>query len=267
MNPALLIGAAALIYLWYSSQSSTTSSASGLPSDAVAVLTTSGTALTSGGSYVWYSPSGKQVYTSATAPTSAQISAAASYWSTSAGQQIYAALTGQSTTASQPTTSTGTTAGTSSGTTTSGTQTVAISPSGSSTPANVQPATFQTPGGGTAATPANLAGLWAAIQQWAASDSAFTTSGGVVSGSPYHWSFYVSYIWPNAPSGWSGTWPPDLSSVFPGVDLTQPMTASTFWAGMGAALQKAGLSGLYGMAGLGLVDNTFRVRGRGGWAA
>ena len=52
-----------------------------------------------------------------------------------------------------------------------------------------------------------------------------------------------------APSAFSGTWPPDPQVVFPGVDLTQPMSASTYWASMQPAMAHAGLSGL--LAGLG----------------
>lgn len=128
----------------------------------------------------------------------------------------------------------------------------AAAPSAPSAP--VQPATAPAPGGGTQSTPSTLAGLWAAIQQWAAADSNFTGTGMSRTGTPFHWSYYLSYVWPNAPAGYSGTWPPDLGTVFPGVDLNQPMTASTFWGGMGAYLGGKGLSGLFGLFGLGQTD-------------
>ena len=103
----LLIGAGVLLYLWYENQSSTTAAAStsGLPSDAVPVLGPSGAPLTSSGSYVFYGPSEGQVYTAATAPTSAQLSAGATYWATAAGQAVYKNLMGTASAPSAGTTS------------------------------------------------------------------------------------------------------------------------------------------------------------------
>jgi hypothetical protein len=251
----LLIGAGVLMYLWYESQNTTTAAATGLPADAIPVLSTAGTQISSSGSYVWYGPSEGQVYSSATAATAAQISAGATYWATAAGQTAYATIMGT-------------------GSTTGGGAPPPPAPS-NNPPAvatggtNGEPATYTLPGGaGSAATPTTLAGLWSAIQQWAASDSNFTTSGGVLSGLPDHWNFYVNYIWPVAPTGYSGgSWPPNMNAVFPGYDANTPMTASQFWGGMSTYLQSGGLSGLRGLAGLGAVGNSFRVRGPGGWAA
>jgi hypothetical protein len=57
---------------------------------------------------------------------------------------------------------------------------------------------------------------------------------------------YVNAIWPQAPVGFTGTWPPDLGSMFPGVDLTAQMTQNTFFAGLMSFMHTAdpGLSGL-----------------------
>ena len=260
----LLIGAGVLLYLWYENQSSTTAAAStsGLPSDAVPVLGPSGAPLTSSGSYVFYGPSEGQVYTAATAPTSAQLSAGATYWATAAGQAVYKNLMGTASAPSAGTTSSAPTQPVGAG------SEVPPAPTPAPTSSTLgEPATYTTPQGGQAPTPTTLAGLWTAIQAWAAADSSFTSSGGVISGLPDHWNFYVSYIWPSAPTGYTGAWPPDVGTVFPGVDVNTPMTASQFWAGMGAYLQTGGLSGLRGLAGLGALRNTFKVRAPGGWAA
>jgi hypothetical protein len=111
-----------------------------------------------------------------------------------------------------------------------------------------EPINYTTPGGGSALTPTTLAGLWNDIQAWAATDSNFTSVGGVLQGTPDHWSFYISYIWPNAPTGWAGAWPPDtnamVSAALPGVDFTQPMTGARWWAVVMPGLQGGGLSGL-----------------------
>ena len=77
-------------------------------------------------------------------------------------------------------------------------------------------------------------------------DPNFTGSNDQMAGTPYHWNVYLGLVLP------SGDAAPDPAVVFPGVDLTQPMTAATYWAGMGPALAKAyGLSGLGVYAGLG----------------
>lgn len=249
----LLIGAGVLAYVWWQSQNA-------LPSDAVAVTpaalasgasVTAGTQTLTGPGYIFYSPSTKLYYVSATAPTAAQLSAGAALFSAT------------------PTSSTGT--GTGTGTTATGTQTTTTPPTNAAPTgaSNGEPATYTTPAGGQSATPTTLAGLWAAIQQWAAADGNLNGAGsGVLQGLPDHWNFYVGYIWPSAPSGYSGTsWPPDLNAVFPGYDASTSMTGTQFWTGMHAYLQAGGLSGLRGLSGLGSVDNTFRVRGSGGWAA
>ena len=59
--------------------------------------------------------------------------------------------------------------------------------------------------------------------------------------------FYITEVWPNAPAGYSGVWPPDFATVFPGVDESAQMTQSTFWTGIQSYLQGQGLSGFRGM--------------------
>jgi len=242
----LLIGAGVVVYVWWESQKANATGASSLPSDAVPMLAqgtqtplslqagqsgTVGSQTLSGPGYVYYSPSTKLFYVSATAPSAAQIAAAVS---------LTSAPSSTGTTPPQNTTTT-------------------------TPPATTS--TYKTPAGATVSSPTTLAGIWAAIQQWAAADPNFTTSGGVLSGLPDHWNFYLAYISPTAPAGYTGAWPPDLNAVFPGIDVTQPMTATAFWAGMGAYLSKGGLSGLAGMGGLGDAGNRFRYRGPGGYAA
>ena len=122
----------------------------------------------------------------------------------------------------------------------SATTTPASSASGSS-------ATTATPSTGTTST---LAQIWAKAQAAAAPDASFIKNGGSLT--PYQWNFYISYVQQAAPSGYSGTWPPDPQVVFPGVDLTQPMSAATYWASMQPAMAVGGLSGL--LAGLGCYD-------------
>lgn len=99
--------------------------------------------------------------------------------------------------------------------------------------------------GGAAVVPAgpSLASLYSNILAGASTDPNFTGAGDSLASTPYRWATYLNIAL-------AGKASPDLSSVFSGVDLTQPMSASTFWASMGPALTKEyGLSGL--MAGLG----------------
>ena len=214
-----------------------------LPADAVPVLSggvqiqlasgqsaTAGSQTLTGPGYVWYGPAEATYYVNSTAATAAQISAvsAASTSSSSTG------TTGASTNGTTPATTSSSSTGT------------------SSTPATVgesstEPATYPTPGGGSATTPTNLAGLWSAILPWVAQDTNFTGSSGSYSGTGDHWMFYITEVWPNAPAGYSGVWPPDFATVFPGVDESAQMTQSTFWTGIQSYLQGQGLSGFRGM--------------------
>lgn len=256
MTPIILVGLAVALY-YFSQQSSGGAS---LPADALPLLTNGapvqlgsgqsvalGSQTITGPGYVYFGASENLYYVAAGAPTSAQLAAAQKVFGTPASSS------GSSSSSSG-----------SSGSSTSGGSTISAAP-----PASVQPATYKTPSGGTAPTPTTLAGLWTAIQSWAAADSNFAGSGASLSGTPYHWAFYLQFIWPNTPSGWSGAWPPGLSAVFPNVDLTQPMSATTFWTGMGGQLQKGGLSGLSGLSALGTLGavSPFAVRGSGGWRA
>lgn len=235
----LLAGAGAAAWWAYETFFSTAT----LPADAVPVLSggaqvqlssgqsaTAGSQTISGPGYVWYGPSENTYYVSATAATAAQISAASS--TTSSG------TTGSSTNGTTPATTSSGSSSTSSNTTSSG-----------STPEVVsgEPTTYPTPGGGTGTTPTNLAGLWSAMQAWAGQDTNFTGSGSSLEGSGDHWMFYVTEVWPNAPAGYPSVWPPNWATVFPGVDESQQMTASTFWGGMQPYLQSQGLSGMRGL--------------------
>jgi hypothetical protein len=267
MNPVIIIGGALLLYLFWQSMSLS------LPSDAAYMASfNAGTAYavpqsfaifqsgvtggiaqgpaTTATTYLYYGPSEQTYYLVTTAPTQAQVAAGAALSATS--------------------TPTGSTTG--SGVTPTGQLNDSLPSAVTNTTltAGGQPATYNTPGGGTAPTPTTLAGLWTAIQQWAASDSNFTTVGGVLQGPPGHWNFYVNFIWPNTPTGWAGAWPPDfnaiLTTALPGLDVNQPITASRWWSTVQPALQQGGLSGLRGLSGLGAIT-PFAVRGRGGWAA
>ena len=142
---------------------------------------------------------------------------------------------------STPTTAT-TPAGTTTSTTTTSTTTA------TSTPPTGPSTATTSPTGSPVTSPSNLAQLWAQVLTWAAVDQQFTKSGSDFLATPYHWNYYVGYVWPTAPSGFKGTtWPPDVSVVFPGVDLTQPMSGTAFWAGMLPYLTGQGLSGYWGM--------------------
>lgn len=178
-----------------------------------AALPAGGTQTLTGPGYVYYGPSEGQYYVSQTAPTAAQ----------SAAQSSALAASTPSSTGS----------------------TVTTSPSaGTTTPVAVGPAPVVASAAGSSSAPTSLAAIWSAMQAAAALDSNFTNSGGVLSGTPYHWMFYLTYVSPSAPPGFTGVWPPNLAEVFPGVDLTQPMASTTFWAALQPYLAHEGLSGL-----------------------
>jgi hypothetical protein len=134
------------------------------------------------------------------------------------------------------------------GTTTNPPASTPVGPESPTLNAIGEPMSYEVPGGGRATTPTTLAGLWVDIQGWAATDSNFQSVGGVLQGTPDHWSYYISMIWPNTPTGYTGSWPPDTNSILaaalPGLDFTQPMTSSRFWSTILPALQSGGLSGL-----------------------
>lgn len=96
------------------------------------------------------------------------------------------------------------------------------------------------------AAPSVIDHLMANTIDWAAKDQQFVQTGDGVASSPYHWEFYLNYPAGPAPSGYNGgAWPPDLAQVFPaGTDLSAPMTAAQFWAGMRPYLASHGLTGL-----------------------
>lgn len=110
----------------------------------------------------------------------------------------------------------------------------------------------------------SLATIWANVQAAASQDANYKTQGNALT--PYQWNFYVSYVQSSAPGSYTGTWPPDPAVVFPGVNLSTPMSAGTYWAGMQPYLATAGLSGyLAGLGcfacGMGQADSTSDTAG------
>ena len=99
-----------------------------------------------------------------------------------------------------------------------GTVTPVTTPATTTTPAT---SSSTAPASGTTTAAATLASIWASIQAGVATDPNFTSAGA----SPYRWNVYLSLAYPAA----NGV---DLTKVFPGVDLNQNMTGSTYWAGM-----------------------------------
>ena len=120
-------------------------------------------------------------------------------------------------------------------------------------------------GGVTASGPAqgmSLANVFSALTSkiTAANDPAVTKSGGVISANPDVFNYYLGEVF--TPTGASPAgWPPDVLQVFPGVDRSQPMSITTYWAGVSAYLSsRMGMSGLGIFAGLGML-----IRNNGGY--
>lgn len=90
----------------------------------------------------------------------------------------------------------------------------------------------------TAATSDNSYQKMVAAMQ-AATDAAVSVSGGVVSATPYVFNAYLAAADPSVANATL-----NMTTAFPGVDLTKPMTAAAYWAGMGPYLAASGLSGL-----------------------
>lgn len=108
-----------------------------------------------------------------------------------------------------------------------------------------------TPPAGTGASSAmTLDGVYTQLKALAAPDPNYTGTGDNLSGTPYHWQTDLNVILPNNNI--------DLSTLFPNIDLTQPMTAASFWATVGPylhthlGLSAPGFGGL-GLAGLGAL--------------
>lgn len=126
-------------------------------------------------------------------------------------------------------------------------------------------------GSGTPPTPANsiTAAFWASLfnllrlrvaTAQSQGDPAVTLAGTTLMAAPDVFNYYFAQVFPAPPSNvtYAGTagWPPDVNVVFPGVDRTQPMSISTYWAGLSGYLASnttanAGVSGLGLFAGLG----------------
>lgn len=96
--------------------------------------------------------------------------------------------------------------------------------------------------GAPAGTPPIMTGSWpdvyARLIAATLPDTQFTGSGNSRQATPHQWNFYLERVL--IPGQTSSTLP-DLSAVFPGVDLTGQMTAATYWNGMGGALGATGL--------------------------
>jgi hypothetical protein len=97
-----------------------------------------------------------------------------------------------------------------------------------------------------------LDSIYAALKAAAASDPNFTGTGDALTSSPYRWNFYLQRVLPGATMDTPVSNTPDLNATFPGVDLSQNMTAAVYWAGMSNALGATqGVSGF--LAGLGAL--------------
>jgi hypothetical protein len=249
----LLVGAAGLAYWWYTSSS--TSLPAGVPSTATTYYGAGGgTAaapkvgdayLNSAGNVVAVYGTGGWVAYTGTAMTGPQLQQVLTNTTTAAAAGASGAANPPVVT-TPPTTPTGTATATS------------------------------TSGGSNATGPLKLAALQTnlqnAIAQYAPQDPSISTSGGVYSATPYVFNFYLALPATNGGSSVL-TSPPDPSLVFPGLTLTNPMTLSTYWAGMSAYLAaNLGMSGLRGvaqlrgLAGFGAAPRSpmFAQRG-GGW--
>lgn len=81
-------------------------------------------------------------------------------------------------------------------------------------------------------------------------DPAVQTVGGVPSATPDVFNFYLAQVFTPTGSSPDG-WPPNVLQVFPGVDRTQAMSITTYWAGISSYLSASmGMSGLGVFAGL-----------------
>jgi len=98
------------------------------------------------------------------------------------------------------------------------------------------------PASGSGPVSGQLASIYSGLTAKASADSNFAQVNGVWQGTPYHWNFYLQTLLP------SGDTAPDPSVVFPGVDTSQPMPATTYWAAVAPYLTSHfGLSGGRGM--------------------
>lgn len=81
-----------------------------------------------------------------------------------------------------------------------------------------------------------IAQLQSQLLNAASKDSNFTQVYGTWVGTPYHWMYYVSQLIPNISI--------DLSSLLPGVDLTQAVSFDVFFGRLKAYLIGQGFSGM-----------------------
>jgi hypothetical protein len=217
MEIVLLIGAAGLAYWWYTSSS-------GLPTGVPSTGNANGYYPAGGGTLA--APKTNDLWLSI--PGTSTVSAAAL---TAAVVAIYNGTAWIPFTASP----------TASPTTSVSSPIVPVSTPVASVPVSapaVSPPTVNTPA---------LATIGANLQaaMTAGGDPAISIVSGVPSATPYVFNYYL--VEPSVSGGAIAT-APDVSLVFPGVNLTNPMTFSQYWGGMGPYLTShLGLSGMRGM--------------------
>jgi hypothetical protein len=233
MDIVLLIGAAGLAYWWYTSSS-------GLPAGVPSTGNANGYYPAGGGTLA--APKTNDLWLSI--PGTSTVSAAAL---TAAVVAIYNGTAWIPFTASP----------TASATTSVSSPIVPVSTPVASVPVSapvVTPPTVNTPALATIG--ANLQSIMAS-----AGDPAISVVSGVPSATPYVFNYYLAEPSVN---GGAFTTPPDVALVFPGVNLSSPMTFSQFWGGMGPYLTSH--LGLSGMRGLGFRPRSPYFAGlAGGW--
>jgi len=95
-----------------------------------------------------------------------------------------------------------------------------------------------------AAPPGGIAAIWAKAIAEAAGDATYIANNGLMSGS--QWNFYLSYVQPTAPAGYTGPqWPPEVPNT------SAPLSAAAYWALLQPELTNYGLSG----CGMGQCDD------------
>jgi hypothetical protein len=141
--------------------------------------------------------------------------------------------------------------------------------SGTGTGAAVPPNSGTTTGSGSTAgaggaTPS--AGSLAAIYSALVAAVAASLAGGnpaITAGptaTPDVFNYFLAQVLAAPPKPSPYGWPPDVAQVFSGVDRTQPMSITTYWAGMSSYLtSRVGMSGLGRLRGMGCVSQYERA--------
>ena len=213
MNPQiiLLIGAGVLAYLWFQSQGTS------LPSDAVFEgQVAAGTAVAVPQSWAYSATPG------ASLPASGPATRAISYLYYGPSEGMYYLV-------ATPPTAAQTAAA------------AAVDNGANPTAAAAAAAPAPTPApAAPASTPSGIAAIWAKAVAAAQNDANYIANNGQMSGS--QWNFYISYVQPSAPAGFTGpNWPPEVANT------SGLMTAAAYWALMLPEMNQYGLSGFRGM--------------------